>query len=78
MEMDDRRQRETLGSLIRDMRSDAGLRQEELAQRVGKGQSFLSKLETGERGLDVLELLALCKACGVSPTIFMRRLEEHL
>jgi transcriptional regulator with XRE-family HTH domain len=76
--MRNRTQRELLGALIRDMRTDAGLRQEELAQRVGRQQSFVSKIETGERGVDVLELFELCKASNVSPMTFMARLENQL
>ena len=42
--------------LLRDMRAEAGLRQSDLALRLGRPQSFVSKYEVGERRLDVLEL----------------------
>jgi transcriptional regulator with XRE-family HTH domain len=74
----DKRGREELRASIRAMRTQAGLRQEELARRLGKPQSFVSKIETGERSLDVLELLALCKACDLSPAVFIGQLEERL
>jgi len=47
-------------------RTDAGLTQVELARRLGKGQSFVSKIETGERYLDVLQFVLWCECCGVS------------
>lgn len=48
-----------------DARRDAGLQQTELAKRLGKPQSFVSKIERGERRLDVVEFLLLARAIGV-------------
>ena len=42
-----------LQALLRDIRTEAGLRQVDLAQRLGQPQSFASKYESGERRLDV-------------------------
>jgi len=41
-------------------------------------QSFVSKIESGERRFDVLELRQLCAAIEISPLDFARRLEECL
>ena len=41
---------------LRQARVDAGLTQEEVARRLGKPQSFVSKCESGERRVDVVEL----------------------
>ncbi len=65
-------------SLLREMRREAGLRQADLAERLGKPQSFVSKVESGERRLDVLELREVCVACGVTLEGFARRLEQRL
>lgn len=62
-------------SLVRQMRLDAGLRQEDLADKLGEPQSFVSRYESGERRLDVLELRQICKILGVSLSEFVRRLE---
>ena len=63
-------------ALLRQIRQEAGLRQEDLAERLGRPQSFVSKYETGERGLDVVELYELCAACGTSISKFASRLER--
>jgi transcriptional regulator with XRE-family HTH domain len=59
------------------MRLDAGLRQADLARKLRQPQSFVSKYESGERRIDVLELREVCKALGISLTEFMRRLENE-
>lgn len=64
--------------LLRQVRVEAGLTQAELAERVGRPQSFVSKYETGERRLDVLELREVCRALGVPLAAFANRLEELL
>jgi transcriptional regulator with XRE-family HTH domain len=50
----------------------------DLAKRLGVPQSFVSKYESGERRLDVLELRAVCVALKISLKQFVRRLEEAL
>lgn len=52
---------------LRAQREAAGLSQAELAQRVGGGQSFISKIERGERRLDVGEFVSVAQAIGVEP-----------
>ena len=48
--------RQMLLRLLRDIRREASLRQVELAKRLGKPQSFVSKYESGERRLDLLDI----------------------
>jgi transcriptional regulator with XRE-family HTH domain len=50
--------REFVGRLIQ-ARKDAGLTQVEVARRLGKAHSFISKCELGERRVDFVELLQL-------------------
>lgn len=47
---------ETLVERLREARQDAGLTQEEVAEVFGRPQSFLSKVESGERRIDPVEL----------------------
>ena len=67
-----------LERLLRQIRLGAGLRQEDLAKHLGKRQSFVSKYESGERRLDLLELRQICQAVGISLTEFVKRFEESL
>jgi transcriptional regulator with XRE-family HTH domain len=62
-------------SLVRQMRVDAGLRQADLAKKLGEPQSFVSRYESGERRLDVLELRQICTVLGFSLADFIKRLE---
>lgn len=50
------------------------LTQQELADRLGKPQSFVSKYEGGERRLDVIEFLAISQAIEVDPVALLRSL----
>ena len=51
-------------------RSDAGLTQVEVAKRLGKAHSFLSKCELGERRVDFVELQQLAKLYGKDISFF--------
>lgn len=62
-------------SLVRRLRLDAGLRQADLARKLGESQSFVSRYESGERRLDVLELRHICQVLGVSLADFIKELE---
>lgn len=59
-------------SLLVSARREAGLRQVDLAERLGKPQSFVSKIERGERRLDVVELIVVARAIGVDEIGFLR------
>lgn len=65
--------RRRLRDLLRQIRTDANLRQVDLARRLGQPQSFVSKYEAGERRLDIVELEQVCLACGVSLSDFIAR-----
>lgn len=49
---------------LREAREEAGLTQSEVAEALGLPQSFVSKCETGERRVDVLELARLAALYG--------------
>jgi transcriptional regulator with XRE-family HTH domain len=67
-----------LCALLRQTREERGLRQKELADILNLPQSYISKVESGERRLDVLELREICLALGVSLADFTAQLEERL
>jgi len=51
-------------------RRDSGLTQVEVAERLGKARSFLSKCELGERRVDFVELQQLAKLYGKDISFF--------
>ena len=67
-----------LRRLLRELREAAGLTQTQVAEALGMHQSYVSKYETGERRLDVVELRRVAMAVGLSPTAVMRRLDKLL
>lgn len=55
-----------LCGLLRELREQAGLTQAEVAARLKEPQSFVSKYESGERRLDVVELRLVAEALSAS------------
>ena len=50
-----------------DARKNAGLGQEDLAERLKCHQSLVARIESGERRIDVVELVVLARAIGFDP-----------
>lgn len=59
---------EALRALLIAERKAAGLTQATVAQKLGRYQSFVATVESGERRIDVVEFLDLAEAIGFSPT----------
>jgi transcriptional regulator with XRE-family HTH domain len=57
-------------------RQERGITQNQLAERLGRPQSFVSKYENGERRIDLVEFLEIANALAVNPTEFIARLQE--
>jgi transcriptional regulator with XRE-family HTH domain len=53
-----------------------GLSQRELARLLKKPQSFVSKYERGERRLDVVEFMELCKVLKLDACQVLRKIEH--
>ena len=59
---------------LKQARQEAGLNQVQVARKLRKPQSFVSKIESGERRVDVVELAELCRAYGADLITFVREL----
>lgn len=58
---------EALRALLREVRAKAGLTQAQMAEALGVGQSYISRLERGENFVDVLLYARWCQECGIKP-----------
>ena len=54
-----------IGRLLAELRLQAGLKQTDLSTALGKPQSFVSKIETGERSLQLSEIADYSAALGM-------------
>jgi len=62
--------------LLIEIRQSSKLTQVQVAQRLHKPQSFVSKYERGERRLDVVEFLEVAKALEVNPSELLTQLDR--
>lgn len=66
-----------LRALLRAVRVKAGLTQVQMADALGVGQSYVSKLERGENFVDVLLYARWCQACSTKPGIVLDQLLDR-
>jgi transcriptional regulator with XRE-family HTH domain len=65
-----------LPGLLRQLRTNAGLTQRELARKLRTTHVFVHKSEVGDRRVDVAEFMDWCLACGVDPEQVFRQLRK--
>ncbi|ATE64013.1 XRE family transcriptional regulator [Rhizorhabdus dicambivorans] len=61
-----------------DARGQARLRQEDVASRLRKPQSFVSKVERGERRLDLVEFIVFARALDADPVAILVKLQSEV
>ena len=61
------------GEVLRDRRKALGITQKELAERVGRDRSYISRLEKGETDLQLSSFIRIAAALGI-----MLRLDVNL
>ncbi|MCO1348072.1 helix-turn-helix domain-containing protein (plasmid) [Burkholderia vietnamiensis] len=66
-----------IAALLTELRKAHGLLQQDVADRIGRPQGFVSKVESGSRRLDVIELLDFLRALDADPHEFIDRLLER-
>ena len=72
------RKYERFRALLIEARKSAGLTQQELAARLNRPQSYVSKYENGERRLDLIEFLDLAAILDIDIVPFLQSLQEPL
>ena len=65
-------------SLLKAARKKSGVTQVDLAERLGQTQSFVSKVERGDRRLDIVQLRTILLEFGVSLPDFVTQLEAEI
>ena len=64
--------------VLKDARCEAGLTQLQLAERLGRPQSFVAKVENSERRIDVAEFIQFALAIGQNPKrLFAKIIDEY-
>ena len=65
-----------LVDFIVSKREAAGLTQTQLAEKLGEYQSFVARLESGQRRIDVVEFLDLAAKLGFDPAKAIRQIGQ--
>ena len=73
-----RKEYKILLKLLYEQRMKTGLKQEELARKLGVHQSFISKIENGDRRIDLVELQDFCEALGTDLLAFVQEYQKEL
>jgi transcriptional regulator with XRE-family HTH domain len=72
----ERQKYEFLRSELKKARLDADLLQTDLASILKKPQSYISKVESGERSLDIIEFVDYCKGLGLEPSKWLKKITD--
>ena len=68
------RRRKLLLQILREARLEAGMRQVDVAKVLNRPQSYVAKIESGERKIDFIEVLEFTKALGLDPVSLVKKL----
>jgi len=58
---------DALAEAVVEMRKRAKFTQRDLATALGREQNLVARIEQGQRRLDLVEWIQLCRACGADP-----------
>jgi len=64
--------------LLKELRLSADLSQAQVAERLGRPQTYVSAVEVGDRGLDLLQVRELAAVYGLDFPTFAKELEERI
>jgi transcriptional regulator with XRE-family HTH domain len=73
-----RKERAVVARILRSLRENAGISPSDLAHKLGWSTSSVAALEEGRRVPDILELRAVCQACGASLEEAVSQIEDEL
>ncbi|NHB95991.1 helix-turn-helix domain-containing protein [Photorhabdus stackebrandtii] len=61
--------------VLRETRLEKGITQEKLARAFGRPQSFIAKIENGERRLDVVEFVYMARLLSLNPVQILDKIK---
>ena len=64
--------------LIYQVRTAQGIRQSDLAEKMDVPQSFVSKIESGERKIDIMTFIELCENMEIDPVEVFQKFIQKL
>lgn len=67
-----------LRALLVELRERSGLTQTDIAARLGRPQSYVSKYERGERRIDTVEFIDIVDALGIDQVDTFQRLLDKI
>ncbi len=59
---------------LREVREKAGVQQIDLSAKLGKAPNYISRIETYERRLGVVDIVLIARALGISPAKFFAKI----
>ncbi len=70
------KRQELLCELLVEARHEAGLTQQQVADALRRPQSFVAKVEGGERRLDLIEFVELCERMDADPVEILKEIQK--
>jgi len=67
---------ERFQEMLVEVRKKSGLSQQEVADRLGRPQTYVSKCERGTRRMDIVEFLEMADVIGLDPVAFIKKLRS--
>jgi transcriptional regulator with XRE-family HTH domain len=70
------RHKRMMAALV-EIREKAGVSQRELARRLDRAHSYVGRIETGDRRLDLPEFIEWCELLGADPVEVFQRIVKR-
>jgi transcriptional regulator with XRE-family HTH domain len=67
-----------IAKMVVAYRKSAGMNQRQLAALLGREQSYIGRIETGQRRLDLIEWIQILRALGVDPEREINRIVQEI
>lgn len=73
-----KKENEIFVQVFTELRNKKGLLQTDLAKKLNVHQSFISKIETGQRRVDIIELREICRQLNTNIVDFCKAFEKKI